>query len=50
MRTTSRHPFDKDLVYFAFGPANKIVAAWAALEDSTLENGSLHVFHGTHKG
>jgi len=50
MGESSRHPFHQDLAYFPFGPADRIVAAWAALEDSTLENGSLHIFPKTHKG
>ena len=31
MGESSRHPFHQDLAYFPFGPANNIVAAWAAL-------------------
>lgn len=31
-------------------PANRIVAAWAALEDSTKENGGLNMYPFTHKG
>jgi hypothetical protein len=31
MGSSSRHPFHQDLAYFPFGPANQIVAAWAAL-------------------
>lgn len=50
MGVSSRHPSHQDLAYFPFGPANKIVAAWAALEDSTTENGGLYVFPKTHKG
>ena len=35
MGSSSRHPFHQDLAYFPFRPANKIVAAWASLEDAT---------------
>lgn len=48
MGVSSRHPFHQDLAYFPFGPANNIVAAWAALEDSTVENGSLQICPKTH--
>ena len=36
MGVSSRHPPHQDLAYFPFGPANRIVAAWAALQDSTV--------------
>ena len=50
MGVSSRHPPHQDLAYFPFGPANRIVAAWAALQDSTVENGSLHISPKTHLG
>lgn len=50
MGVSSRHPPHQDSVYFPFGPTNKIVAAWAALQDATVENGSLHVAPRSHKG
>lgn len=50
MGGSSRHPFHQDLAYFPFGPANKIVAAWASLQDATKENGSLNILPKTHKG
>lgn len=31
MGSSSRHPFHQDLAYFPMTPANRIVAAWAAL-------------------
>lgn len=46
---TSRHPLHQDLYYFPFRPADRIVAAWTALEDATTENGCLVVIPGTHK-
>ena len=45
-----RHPLHQDLVYFAFRPADSIVAAWTALEPVTEENGCLVVVPGTHLG
>ena len=50
MGVSSRHPMHQDFAYFPFGPAEKIVAAWASLQDATIENGSLHVIPKTHKG
>lgn len=47
---TSRHPLHQDLHYFPFRPADRIVAAWTALEDVTIENGCLIVIPGSHKG
>ena len=49
MGSSSRHPFHQDLAYFPFRPANRIVAAWASLEDSTKENGSLNISPKTHR-
>ena len=50
MGSSSRHPFHQDLAYFPIRPAERIVAAWASLEDSNKENGSLNIFPGSHKG
>ena len=50
MGSSSRHPSHQDLAYFPFGPADRIVAAWAALQDSNKANGSLHVVPKSHKG
>lgn len=47
---TSRHPLHQDLYYFPFRPANKIVAAWTAMEKITTQNGCLTVIPGSHKG
>ncbi|KAL7294181.1 hypothetical protein TKK_0012203 [Trichogramma kaykai] len=46
---SSRHPPHQDLYYFPFRPANKIVAAWTAIEKCDKENGCLHVFPGSHR-
>lgn len=45
-----RHPLHQDLLYFPFRPAERIVAAWTALERVTRENGCLVVVPGTHEG
>ena len=50
MGGSSRHPFHQDLAYFPFGPADRIVAAWASLQDATKENGSLNIIPKTHLG
>jgi phytanoyl-CoA hydroxylase len=44
-----RHPLHQDLVYFKFRPADRIVAAWTALERVTRENGCLQVVPGSHR-
>lgn len=45
-----RHPLHQDLLYFPFRPADRIVAAWTAIEPCTRENGCLVVVPGTHRG
>jgi phytanoyl-CoA hydroxylase len=45
-----RHPLHQDLLYFPFRPAERIVAAWTALERVTKENGCLVVVPGSHRG
>ncbi|MFQ5514440.1 MAG: phytanoyl-CoA dioxygenase family protein [Myxococcota bacterium] len=45
-----RHPLHQDLLYFPFRPADRIVAAWTALEPCTRENGCLAVVPGSHRG
>ncbi|XP_073985326.1 phytanoyl-CoA dioxygenase, peroxisomal-like [Rhodnius prolixus] len=47
---TSRHPLHQDLYYFPFRPADRIVAAWTAMEPVTTSNGCLVVLPGTHMG
>lgn len=47
---TSRHPLHQDLHYFPFRPADRIVAAWTAMEHIDDSNGCLVVQPGTHKG
>ena len=50
MGGSSRHPMHQDLAYFPFGPADRIVAAWASLEDATSENGALNIIPKSHLG
>ncbi|KAE8745082.1 hypothetical protein FOCC_FOCC008258 [Frankliniella occidentalis] len=49
-KMTSTHPLHQDLHYFPFRPADRIVAAWTAMEEVTEQNGCLFVLPGTHKG
>ena len=44
-----RHPPHQDLYYFPFRPADKIVAAWTAIEKCDKKNGCLHVYPGSHR-
>lgn len=46
---TDEHPPHQDLYYFPFRPADKIVAAWTAIDSATIENGCLFVVPGSHK-
>merc|ERR1719334_792273 len=46
---TSRHPLHQDLHYFPFRPADRIVAAWTAMEHIDDSNGCLVVQPGSHK-
>jgi phytanoyl-CoA hydroxylase len=46
---TSRHPLHQDLLYFPFRPADRICAAWTAMEKVTRENGCLIAVPGSHK-
>eukprot|EP01012_Entosiphon_sulcatum_P000182 TRINITY_DN10027_c0_g1_i1.p1 TRINITY_DN10027_c0_g1~~TRINITY_DN10027_c0_g1_i1.p1 ORF type:complete len:329 (+),score=84.66 TRINITY_DN10027_c0_g1_i1:59-988(+) len=47
-RGSSRHPPHQDLWYFPFRPAEKVVAAWAALQRIDEGNGCLFVKPGSH--
>ncbi|XP_012285804.1 probable phytanoyl-CoA dioxygenase isoform X2 [Orussus abietinus] len=46
---SSWHPPHQDLYYFPFRPADRIVAAWTAIEPATKENGCLQVSPGSHR-
>lgn len=43
------HPPHQDLYYFPFRPVEKIIAAWTAVDDVTVENGCLYVIPKSHK-
>ncbi|CAL1681796.1 unnamed protein product [Lasius platythorax] len=45
---SSRHPPHQDLYYFPIRPAERIVAAWTAMELCDSKNGCLYVAPGTH--
>ncbi|KAJ6624282.1 Phytanoyl-CoA dioxygenase, peroxisomal [Pseudolycoriella hygida] len=45
---SSKHPPHQDLYYFPFRPAEKIVAAWTAIEPCDTLNGCLFVSPGSH--
>lgn len=45
---SSRHPPHQDLYYMPIRPAERIVAAWTAMEPCDTENGCLFVAPGTH--
>ncbi|XP_028170530.1 phytanoyl-CoA dioxygenase, peroxisomal-like [Ostrinia furnacalis] len=47
---TGRHPPHQDIYYFPFRPAHKIIAAWTAIDDVTIDNGCLYVLPGSHRG
>ncbi|XP_031767159.1 phytanoyl-CoA dioxygenase, peroxisomal-like [Galleria mellonella] len=46
---SERHPPHQDLYYFPFRPADKIIAAWTAIDPVTIENGSLFLVPGSHR-
>jgi phytanoyl-CoA hydroxylase len=37
------------MAYFGWGPPEKIVGVWIALDPATPENGCMHVLPGTHR-
>ncbi|XP_074037116.1 phytanoyl-CoA dioxygenase, peroxisomal isoform X2 [Leptinotarsa decemlineata] len=47
---SGQYAVNKDLHYFPFRPANKIVTAWTAMERLDEKNGCLHVIPGSHNG
>ncbi|UCE86833.1 MAG: phytanoyl-CoA dioxygenase family protein [Deltaproteobacteria bacterium] len=44
-----RHALHQDLLYFPFRPADRIIAAWTAIEPCTRANGCLCVIPGSHR-
>ena len=49
-KLTSRHPFHQDQYYFPFGPSDRIVCSWTAMQRVTRDNGCLVVVPGSHRG
>lgn len=43
------HPWHQDKVYFNFGPADKIMGTWIALDATTADNGTMVFIPGSHK-
>ena len=41
-------PWHQDMAYFSWGPPEKIIGVWIALDAATAENGCMHVLPGTH--
>lgn len=41
-------PWHQDMAYFSWGPPEKIVGVWIALDPATAQNGCMHVLPGTH--
>lgn len=46
---TSRHPLHQDQYYFPFGPPERTVCAWTAMQHINRANGCLAVIPGSHK-
>lgn len=43
------HPFHQDGVYFPFGPLDRVLGSWVALDRTTEANGTLVVIPGSHR-
>lgn len=41
-------PWHQDMAYFQWGPPEKVIGVWIALDPATAENGCMHVLPGTH--
>ncbi len=42
-------PWHQDMAYFRWGPPEKIIGVWIALDHATAANGCMHVLPGTHR-
>lgn len=40
-------PWHQDAAYFGYGPPEKVIGVWIALDPATAENGCMHVLPGT---
>ena len=45
----SEKPWHQDNAYFNWLPLEKVATAWIALDDTTVENGCMHVLPGGHR-
>ena len=41
-------PWHQDMAYFSWGPPEKVLGVWIALDAATAQNGCMHVLPGTH--
>ncbi len=46
-RVGSEKPWHQDMAYFSWGPPEKLIGVWIALDAATPENGCMHVLPGT---
>lgn len=46
-RVGSEKPWHQDMAYFSWGPPEKLIGVWIALDPATPENGCMHVLPGT---
>jgi phytanoyl-CoA hydroxylase len=42
-------PWHQDMAYFGWGPPEKVLGVWIALDPATAENGCMHIMPGTHR-
>lgn len=42
-------PWHQDMAYFSWGPPEKVIGVWIALDPATAANGCMHVLPGTHR-
>jgi phytanoyl-CoA hydroxylase len=47
-RVGTEKPWHQDMAYFGWGPPEKVLGVWIALDPATAENGCMHVLPGTH--
>jgi phytanoyl-CoA hydroxylase len=47
-RIGGEKPWHQDSAYFLYGPPEKVIGVWIAIDPATLENGCMHVLPGTH--
>lgn len=42
-------PWHQDAAYFGYGPVEKLIGVWIAMDSATAENGCMHVIPGSHR-